>query len=236
METGWVVGGVMTSLVYAMNVHDPIALVWVMSTGRYVYGADRYFDGKTMHKDSIESIMIALVISVGILYARDMMIWSIPEVACSAGYPIIKEKLSLYKPVHVGLCWTCAIAIVPQLLTNSPIDVEAALSLFFVSTAMSNYADIKDIDDDKQNNIHTIPVIYGRRKALLVSTTLFGFGLGTGTGTGTRLSTLRIAKLNNNKQGAKALRPHNHNYNHLFCSAGSTGSTGSTGSWKLPVM
>ena len=177
METGWIVGGVMTSLAFAMNIRDPIALAWVMSTGRYVYGADRYFDGKTIHDDSITSILLALAISVSILYANNMIIWAIPEVVCSAGYPLIKQKFPIYKPFHVGLCWTFAIAVVPQLISNSPIDTEAAISLFFISSAMSNYEDIKDIDEDKVNNVNTIPVVYGRRKALAVSTVLFSLGV-----------------------------------------------------------
>ena len=78
-DTGWIVGGVMTSLAFAMEVRDPYSLAWVFFTARFVYGADRYYDGKTIDNDSIESILLALCASVTILYIRNMILWSIPE-------------------------------------------------------------------------------------------------------------------------------------------------------------
>ena len=57
-DTGWIVGGVMTSLAFAMEVRDPYSLAWVFFTARFVYGADRYYDGKTIDNDSIESILL----------------------------------------------------------------------------------------------------------------------------------------------------------------------------------
>lgn len=177
-ETGWIVSGVMATLTWATGIRDPLAIAWVVSTARFVYGADRFFDGTTVNEDSIESILLALTVSVGILYAKDMMLWSIPEVLSLVLYPSIKTNFPLYKPTHVGLCWTCAIGVVPQLIAANSVDAESCVVLFMLATAVSNYADIDDVDEDIQNGIRTLPVQHGRRKAVALSVALLsGSGL-----------------------------------------------------------
>lgn len=177
-DTGWIVGGVMTSLAFVMEVRDPYSLAWVFFTARFVYGADRYYDGKTIDNDSIESILFALCVSVTILYIRNMILWSIPEVLSLCLYHPFKLNVSLYKSTYVGFCWTLAICVIPQLLQYTNVNVETCIGMFLLITGISNLADIPDIDEDKENNINTIPVSYGRRKATTLSLSLItGSGL-----------------------------------------------------------
>ena len=41
-------------------------------------------------------------------------------------------------------------------------DYQVYLPAFFSLVSSSNLADIKDIEEDKINNVNTIPVLYGR--------------------------------------------------------------------------
>ena len=41
---------------------EPLPLLYIMSSARWAYGADRYLDGKT--EDSPESIAVALLIAI----------------------------------------------------------------------------------------------------------------------------------------------------------------------------
>jgi hypothetical protein len=172
-DSGWIVSGVMTSFAYMMEVRDPLSLIWVIFTARFVYGMDRYWDGKTINNDSIESILFALCVSVFVLYTKDMMLWSIPEVLSLCMYPHFKESsASLYKCVYVGLCWTLSTCVIPQMMQASDVSVWGCVGLFMLFTGVSNLADIPDIDEDKKNDINTVPVMYGRRKATALSFTL----------------------------------------------------------------
>ena len=81
--------------------------------------------------------------------------------------------------------WTLATICLPCIMHdhnyeifNYPFDY---LPCFFTLFATSNYADIKDIQEDKMNNITTIPVAIGEKNSniismltLLFSTVIFG--------------------------------------------------------------
>ena len=172
-QSGWIVSGIMTSFAYVMEVRDPLSLTWVLFTARFVYGADRYWDGKTIHHDSIESILFALCVSVFILYSKNMMLWSIPEVLSLCMYPHFKEScFSSYKCAYVGLCWTLATCVLPQMMQSTDVSLLNGIGLFLLFTGMSNLSDIIDMREDQENNINTVPVVYGKRKAIALSLSL----------------------------------------------------------------
>ena len=69
--------------------------------------------------------------------------------------------------------WTFSTLILPCVLIdnnysilNSPLDYIPEILILF---ATSNLADIDDYEEDKQNNIGTIPVKYGKKNALGVT-------------------------------------------------------------------
>lgn len=100
-------------------------------------------------------------------------------------YKSYKQYLYVLKPIYIGFMWTLATVCLPCIMYdhnyeifNYPLDY---LPCFLTLFATSNYADVKDIDEDKMNNITTIPVALGEKNsnfisiiALLFSTIIFG--------------------------------------------------------------
>ena len=88
-------------------------------------------------------------------------------------YIQLKKQYGLLKPFYVSLMWVTSILILPCVIHDndysilkSPVDY---ISPFFIMFPLTNLADIKDIEEDKQNNIETIPVKYGAFNTYIIS-------------------------------------------------------------------
>ena len=88
-------------------------------------------------------------------------------------YIQLKKQYGLLKPFYVSLMWVTSILILPCVIHDndysilkSPVDY---ISPFFIMFPFTNLADIKDIKEDKQNNIETIPVKYGAFNTYIIS-------------------------------------------------------------------
>lgn len=97
----------------------------------------------------------------------------IPILYLCGEYKSYKIYLREYKALFIGIMWTISSLILPCALYDHnynilyyPIDyIPCILTLF----ATSNFADIKDIDEDRENNITTIPVKYGLINSNIIS-------------------------------------------------------------------
>lgn len=96
----------------------------------------------------------------------------------SNAYSRSKVKLGNTKPFVIGILWAYAIVFLP------PDDVPNDLFLVYSSlyAATSNIADIKDIEEDKENGIITLPVKFGEKATYIVSAVLASVALATHTG------------------------------------------------------
>ena len=101
-------------------------------------------------------------------------------------YSNMKKYLGMLKPLYISLMWTAAAIILPCVMYEhnynilySPQDyLPCTLTLF----AASNIVDNKDIVEDYENGIQTIPVVIGEDNsnklsmlALIASSLLLGF-------------------------------------------------------------
>ena len=95
----------------------------------------------------------------------------------STAYSRTKVRLGNTKPFLTGILWAYAIVILP------PDDVPNDLFLVYSSlyAATSNIADIKDIEEDKENGIITLPVKFGEKATYIVSAVLASVALVTHT-------------------------------------------------------
>lgn len=97
----------------------------------------------------------------------------IPLFYLNGEYKSFKPLLGEYKAIYIGVMWCLASLVLPCVLyehnydiLNYPLDyVPCILTLF----ATSNFADNRDIDEDKMNGIITVPVKYGITTANIVS-------------------------------------------------------------------
>ena len=88
-------------------------------------------------------------------------------------YKSYKQYLYVFKPIYIATMWTLATICLPCIMHdhnyeifNYPLDY---LPCFFTLFATSNYADIKDIKEDKMNDITTIPIAIGEKNSNIIS-------------------------------------------------------------------
>lgn len=88
-------------------------------------------------------------------------------------YSKIKEKYGFLKSIYVASMWTMSSVILPAVIhdhdfsiLNYPLDYFPVFALIFSS---SNLLDIKDIDEDKENGIETLPVLLGSNNSQMIS-------------------------------------------------------------------
>tara|TARA_Y100000385_G_C13095446_1_gene641000 strand:+ start:1242 stop:1892 length:651 start_codon:yes stop_codon:yes gene_type:complete len=172
MTSGLGVGFIMTFLALSTGTpFEPIPILYILSSARWVYGSDRYLDGKV--EDNPESLACALLCANMILWYNDLSILIAPEILSLVMYPEFKKNFPLLKPFYVGTFWTGAITVVPHLISNIDINYDHTLSIGLLATAISNLADIDDVYTDENNQIYTIPSRYGVTNTRLLSTGLF---------------------------------------------------------------
>lgn len=97
----------------------------------------------------------------------------IPIFYINGFYKYFKQNLYIYKSLYISIMWTIATIIIPcvlhdhsYIILNYPNDYLPCLLTLF---ATSNFADSKDIKEDKINKINTIPVKYGLELSNIIS-------------------------------------------------------------------
>ena len=103
-------------------------------------------------------------------------------------YKYLKLINPFIKPLYVSGMWTTSSVILPCVLHDHDYsilnDFAVYLPCFFTLFAVTNYADVFDVNEDKINNIKTLPVCYGLYNTnIIILTSLFFssiiFGLNT---------------------------------------------------------
>lgn len=183
--------GLSLALMQAAAHHEitPSLLICDLAISHSIYGRDRLKDQLISLKDQYPECVIDYNIfnytsSVANLIAFVLLLKfecteCIPIVTfLSNAYSISKVRLGNTKPFFIGILWAYAIVILP------PDDVPNKLFLVYSSlyAATSNLADIKDIQEDKENGIMTLPVQFGEKATYIVSSVLASVSLATHTG------------------------------------------------------
>lgn len=179
---------VFTNLHYGYDVTTIKIVILQFLIGYYTYGKDRYKDAleynespfKTDKLELYEYLLkykniykltydISFLLITSILLFDDQGLVNMPFVLLllsSEFYKNLKKNLPYLKPFYVASMWTMSTVILPVVMhdnnydiLNYPMDyIPCALTMF----ASSNLLDIKDIKEDKENGIDTIPVTYGK--------------------------------------------------------------------------
>lgn len=181
---------VFTNLHYGYDITTPKILFLQFSFSYLTYGIDRFNDafdpGETnkdkqnLYKYYIEnknSVLITLLITyLYTCYLLGENIETIPFIlvlTSTLKYKDYKVKLGPYKPLFIAIMWTLSCYVLPCVLNDndytcleSPLDYLPLLLTLFGS---SNLVDSKDVIEDKNNNITTIPVLYGEESSNTIS-------------------------------------------------------------------
>ena len=200
---------IFTNIHYGHDIHLPYFIILSCLIGYVTYGTDRFLDALEYYDNNKEIpisenkkklynymvnnqklIKSTLVISnIALVYILEQDEQTIPFIfllVLSNFYKQIKKEFGILKAPFIGVMWTLASVILPCVLYEHNYDIfyhptsylPAFLSLF----AASNTADITDQEEDKENNITTIPVKFGSENSiylnlilLFLSSLIFGF-------------------------------------------------------------
>ena len=88
-------------------------------------------------------------------------------------YITLKKKYGLLKPFYVSSMWTMGTVVLPCVLHDHNYrilqDYGTCASSFLLLFSLTNMMDIMDVNEDRLNQIETIPVRFGRRFTYLLS-------------------------------------------------------------------
>tara|TARA_Y100000591_G_scaffold331024_1_gene363657 strand:+ start:8521 stop:9360 length:840 start_codon:yes stop_codon:yes gene_type:complete len=190
---------IFTNLHYGFDITTPQSILIQFLLGYYTYGKDRYSDALEYmikpydtQKENLYNFIynnrekynitlsLSFIAMIYILLSDANTIYDvyynlpfIPLFYFNGEYKSFKQYLGEYKALYIGIMWTIATVILPCVLYDHNYDIisypldylPCILTLF----ATSNFADIKDIDEDRENNISTIPVKYGKTTSNIIS-------------------------------------------------------------------
>jgi hypothetical protein len=122
---------------------------------------------------SFLAILYILLTSIDI---QEELLYNLPFIPLfylNGEYKSFKSLLGEFKAVYIGIMWCLASLVLPCVLYEHNYDIllypqdyiPCILTLF----ATSNFADNKDIIEDRANNVDTIPVKYGVLKSNMIS-------------------------------------------------------------------
>lgn len=179
--------GLSLALMQASAHHEitPSLVLCDLAISHAIYGRDRLKDQLSNSKEQpIDHNLFNYTTSIANLIAFLFLL----KFECTECMPIVtflanaysrsKVKFGNTKPFLIGILWAYAIVFLP------PDDVPNNLFLVYSSlyAATSNIADIKDIEEDKENGIITLPVKFGEKATYIVSAVLASVALATHTG------------------------------------------------------
>ena len=175
------------------NLITPELIALQFAIGIFTYGSDRLIDALEYSNTSNYSVnkinyynylkktknFNIFTIAVSYIYIISLLINN-PEtypilflLTSTLGYKKFKTNFGQFKALYIGIFWTLGTVILPSVLIehnynilNEPtIILPSVFNLF----ASSNLLDIKDIKEDKAEQIYTLPVVYGTNFAIGIS-------------------------------------------------------------------
>lgn len=182
-----------TSLHYGENIVNIKSILIEFLVGFYAYGLDRYRDAE-LYKElnfnttktelyeyindnsgNIASALLVSKIAIFMLLANNIPLYSpfLITIETIPYYNEIKKSIGQYKAAYIAFLWTASAVILPAVIHDQNYDIllypldylPCTLTLF----AASNIADNKDVAEDRDNNINTIPVVYGEKWSKIIS-------------------------------------------------------------------
>jgi hypothetical protein len=175
-----------TNLHYGIDINTQNLFIFQTLLGFFTYGTDRLLDSlnssdnKELNiylRENKKILTILLILSyvkinIELLSVDETKILTIP-LASTLFYKQLKENFGELKAIYIASFWTLAAIIIPCIwydhnysILMDPINY---IPCFLSILGTSNLADIKDIEEDRENGINTWPVILGKEKSAKIS-------------------------------------------------------------------
>lgn len=204
-----IITNIFTNLHYGQEIITPHMVSLQFLIGYYTYGKDRYKDALEYESapylvsESKQELYMSIlkyryiyrlsycICFYAILYGLNEQLTpnQYVPIMCllysTEYYKRFKSNIPAFKPFYVSLLWTFSTSILPcvihdhdySILTDPCDYLPCALNIF----ALTNVADIKDLEEDKMNDVKTFPLLFGEDVtymsvffALASSSLLFG--------------------------------------------------------------
>lgn len=189
---------VFTRLFYNTNIMNLRTILFQFTTAYFSYGFDRLVDSYEINNVTninynntnydkynlykfiqnnqpfiINTIIIAFFYDIDVLLSNEKTYPFIALLLSTFFYKDFKLNYSLLKPIYIGILWTVSSIIIPCVLYENNYNIvlhpEIYLPCFLTLFASSNLIDIKDIEEDFNNSIFTIPVKFGIKNTIIIS-------------------------------------------------------------------
>ena len=179
-----------TNLHYGYDITSGQSVLIQFMLGYYTYGKDRYndaldyiknpyetqkeefynflYDNKEFYNLSLNITFLGMIFILLNQESSKEILYNLPFIPLfyvNGKYKYFKKTLDIYKPVYISIMWAMATIILPCILYEHNYNIinypQHYLPCMLTLFATSNFIDNKDIEEDKLNNINTIPVKYG---------------------------------------------------------------------------
>lgn len=185
-----------TSTYFGENIINYELIYLQFAIGIFTYGTDRLLDALEYNKNDkndnyvlekqnyyqylLKNIYInyAIIFSsycyiIYLLYDHQETYFSIALLTSTLGYKTFKKKFGYLKALYIGIFWTIGTTLLPIIYYENNYNIinhpSVYLPVFLSMFASSNLLDIKDLSEDKEENIYTLPVYYGENNAICLS-------------------------------------------------------------------
>ena len=154
--------------------------------GFFTYGTDRLLDSinndnnteLNIYFRNNKEIMGILLLLAYCIIIKDLV--SVEEtkflvlpLTSTLYYKQFKERFGEFKAIYISSFWVLTSIIIPSVwyegnynIINDPLNY---IPCFLSILGTSNLADIKDLEEDKEDGINTWPVIFGKEKSAKIS-------------------------------------------------------------------
>ena len=186
---------IFTNLHYGHDIELPFFFIISCLIGYVTYGTDRFLDALEYENSKfidfskskvqlynyilnnkkfiLNTLLFSNIILITIFRQQEETLPFIPLLALSNFYKNIKQYNGLLKAPFIGFMWTIASIILPCVMHDHNYDIindpSSYLPAFLSLIASSNLADIVDYEEDKNKNIETIPVKFGKENAIYLN-------------------------------------------------------------------
>ena len=117
----------------------------------------------------IRLTLFVTYLSLFIIIIDTKQTYYLPLFLTTFNYKLLKKNLPYFKSLYLSTIWSLTCTILPFIKYsdfNELITYNCFIPVFLNIFATTNIADFKDIDEDKSNNVKTLPIIIGKKKSI----------------------------------------------------------------------
>ena len=188
---------IFTNLHYGYDITTLQNVLFQLAVGYFTYGTDRVLDAYDetsdrfyfkenklkmyeMIKRDKDYIFITLATCYTyVIYTLSKYQATLPFILTLLStfeYKKFKAVFGILKPVYITILWTMASIIIPSVIHDNDYsilnDYQCYLPAMLTLFSTSNFADTLDINEDKSNNINTLPIVLSERNSNILNIAL----------------------------------------------------------------